>query len=572
MKERILALSLGLSFTFPAIFDSFSLPLFSKNSVPITTPYRYEDSNIASFGDKNIPVEEGEYIQILEEASNSIVEVSKTPIVNTFTPFAYRNEALTNVKPQHISEEPQGYFGKINLQGTSNYDNVKGISTFRGNNYRENAFYGSLDVSEKSLKKIWTNTIGQTDSWTGVGWNGQPAIIQWDDTVKNQMNLYNEFKQKTNFTEVIIGGLDSTIHFYDLASGLPSRPNIKVPSSIKGSVTIDPRGYPLLYVGQGINEVGGVSVKFGYHIFSLITGEELLFINGRDKFAYLSWGAFDGNPVIDAETDTMFLPGENGLIYIVRLNTNYDKENGTITISPVITKYRYTKNGKAGGTENAIAIYQNYAFFANNNGVVQCLELASLSPVWTFDMEDDCDSTIGLEEESGEIFLYTGCEVDKRRVAAPAYVRKLNGRTGEKIWSYSCQCQYDSDVNGGVLSSPIIGKNSISDLVIYNFSKVSSLYNGKMVALNKTTGAVVWEKDLTYYSWSSPVAVYSNSGDAYIVFGDFGGIVHLINARTGETIYQLQTGGGNMEGSPAIFDNHIVIGTRGKKVFRIDIQ
>ena len=70
----------------------------------------------------------------------------------------------------------------------------------------------------------------------------------------------------------------------------------------------------------------------GYHIFSLITGEELYFINGLDSFAYLGWGAFDGNPLLDATIDTLILPGENGVIYLIKLNTNYDKLNETIYI------------------------------------------------------------------------------------------------------------------------------------------------------------------------------------------------------------------------------------------------
>lgn len=574
MKEKFLALSLGLSFTFPAIFDSFRLPLFSQNNVAryVSKPSGY-DEQIVSIENDSIKITKEELQDNPSNGQSSqVMETVKTNIAKEFKPFDYKNETLVNFVAQNITEEPLGYLSKINMKGTSNYDNIQGISTFRGNNYRQNAFYGKLNVTEKTLEKIWTNHIGHTDNWSGIGWNGQPSIIRWNDDVKNQMNLYNEFKLKENFTEVIAGGLDSTVHFYDLDTGLPCRPSIKVPSSIKGSVTIDPRGYPLLYVGQGIDKVGGIPVKFGYHIFSLITGEELYFINGRDKFAYLSWGAFDGNPIIDAETDTMVLPGENGLVYVVKLNTNYDKQNGTISISPITTRYRYKKNGRAGGMENAMTVYRNYAFFSNNNGLVQCLELTSLSPVWSFNMEDDCDATIGLEEESGEVFLYVGCEVDKRKGECPAVVRKLNGRTGEPIWQYSCNCKYDADVNGGVLSSPIVGKNSISDLVIFNFAKVTSYYNGKMVALDKATGKIVWEKNLNYYSWSSPVAVYTETGESYIVFCDFSGTVSLINARTGETVYSLQTGGGNVEGSPAIFDNHIVFGTRGQKVFRIDIK
>ena len=76
----------------------------------------------------------------------------------------------------------------------------------------------------------------------------------------------------------------------------------------------------------------------------------------------------------------------------------------------------------------------------------------------------------------------------------------------------------------------------------------------------------------SYYSWSSPVAVYSNDGTPYIVFCNSIGQVLLIDALTGETLYTLNSGGGNFEGSPAIFNNKIVIGSRGKRIFCIEIK
>lgn len=511
--------------------------------------------------------------EISGESQNSIEAVVLTP-ANKIKEKIIINEIpelLVGVKSQIKTQNAETYSGEINLCEPTKYNKVKGITTFRGNNYRDTASYGYVNVTENKLQKIWTNVIGQTDTWTGVGWNGQPSIVEWDAETRKNMNLYSEFKEKENFVEVIYGTLDSHIHFYDLETGLPTRDPIKVESSIKGSITIDPRGYPLLYVGQGISQVSGESVRFGYHIFSLIDGKELFFINGRDKFAYLGWGAFDGNPLIDEKTDTLILPGENGLVYIAKLNTDYDISNGTISINPSVTRYRYTKNGYAGGMENSITIYENYAFFANNNGVVQALNLNTLTPLWTYNMEDDCDATIGLEEESDTIMLYVACEVDRRKTASPAFAKKIDGKTGKVIWEYSTVCQYDANVNGGALSSPIIGKQNISDLVIFNFSKTTNLRTGKMVALQKSDGTVAWEKDLNFYSWSSPVACYTADGKAYIIFCDSNGQVHLIDGKAGETLYTLQTGGGNIEGSPAVFNNSIIIGTRGKRIYRIDI-
>lgn len=109
--------------------------------------------------------------------------------------------------------------------------------------------------------------------------------------------------------------------------------------------------------------------------------------------------------------------------------------------------------------------------------------------------------------------------------------------------------------------------------MIFNAAKTEKTFNsGKMVALSKDTGALVWEKDLTIYSWSSPTAIYNKDGKGYVIFCDAYGKIHLIDARTGETLYVLNTGGGNMEGSPAIYNDIIVIGTRGQKIYGIKIS
>lgn len=48
--------------------------------------------------------------------------------------------------------------------------------------------------------------------------------------------------------------------------------------------------------------------------------------------------------------------------------------------------------------------------------------------------------------------------------------------------------------------------------------------------------------------------------------------MHLIDGKTGETLYTLNTGGGNFEGSPAIYNDIIVIGSRGQKIYGIKIK
>jgi hypothetical protein len=43
----------------------------------------------------------------------------------------------------------------------------------------------------------------------------------------------------------------------------------------------------------------------------------------------------------------MIEPGENGILYTVKLNTDYRPDEGTISLKPDITGYRYKSLKKA---------------------------------------------------------------------------------------------------------------------------------------------------------------------------------------------------------------------------------
>lgn len=69
---------------------------------------------------------------------------------------------------------------------------------------------------------------------------------------------------------------------------------------------------------------------------------------------------------MDAETDTRIYPGENGILYLIRLNTKYDLNSGTLSIDPGRTvKWRYygTRSSAESfwlGMEDSAAIYKGY--------------------------------------------------------------------------------------------------------------------------------------------------------------------------------------------------------------------
>lgn len=512
-------------------------------------------------------------ISISEKDKNKPAAITPldTPILNNFpakTVFDYQIIDNNNLV--------KDYKGKYDIRfgKPSEYSTLEGITCFRGNNYRNSAAFGFADISMKKLEKVWSKKIGYIDTWTGVGWNGQPSIVKWSDEAKKIMNLYAARKAKSNLREVIYATLDGNIYFLDLEDGKATRPLINVGYPHKGSVTIDPRGYPLLYAGQGIDEKAGKRVPIGYRIFSLINNKQLFFINGFDKLALRKWGAFDSTPLIDGGNDLMIEPGENGILYTVKLNTDYRPDKGTISIKPYMTGYRYKSPKKNTlGTENSAAIYKNLAYFADNSGTFQCVDLNTLRPVWIRDVTDDTDSTTVIDEISeSEVYVYTACEIDKQGSGGSCFIRKLDAFTGRLVWEKAYKCRYDKNTNGGALASPVLGKKDIENLVIYNIAKTGSAKNGgRLVALDKSTGNETWSIDLKYYCWSSPVDIYTKEGKSYIIACDSAGFMYLIEGKTGAVLDKLPLEA-NIEGSPAVYDNMIVVGTRGRKIWCVKVK
>lgn len=490
-----------------------------------------------------------------------------------------------------------------------NYQSIPGILTFRGNNFRNCASWGAITSNPTTLEQTWEyNKIGTlpssiwTFSWMGTGWTGQPLAVQWDYDVQQKMNMYPDKKSKKGLTEIIIATMDGKVYFFDMDDGKPTRDPINVGATIKGTPAVDPRGYPILYVGQGDNNgVAGTAAdgKIGYRIYSLIDSSLMYFQTGMDSRAYrTTWGACDSSPIINAASDTLIYPNENGMIYTVKLNTVFDKVAGKVSINPEKMDFRYLINGISGsdiGIESSMSIYDHYGYCSDNSGNMICIDLNTLKLVWIRQLDDDSDVTPVIEEEDGRVYLYCGTEVDWQKkdvldYQGASYTYKLDAMTGEEVWQTSYPCfthngvDKGDDVNGGMLGTPIVGKKSISNLVIFSYCMTNGLYSGNhLVAYNKETGDKVWDYSMNQYSWSSPVDVYDADGNAYIVMCDSVGQIHLVNGLTGARITYLQLiknkglegenkNAQNIESSPIVINGMIVVGTRGSSIYGVKIK
>jgi outer membrane protein assembly factor BamB len=470
---------------------------------------------------------------------------------------------------------------KIKFGSSSEYSELEGVTAFRGNNYRDNASFGTRTVSKKKLEIVWEKTglgaiTAHQSYWPGTGWTGQPLLVHWSEDVRKLMNINAEMKSK-DLVEIIYPTLDGNIYFLDLETGMPTRNKIEIGYPIKGTAMVDPRGYPVLYTGMGINENNGKFAEYKYRMINLLDQKEIYALFGRDEVAFRAWGANDSSALLDKKTDTLFNCGENGLVYKVKLNTKFDKSAGTLKMAPQITKYRYrSPYNDEQGIENSPAIYKNFIYFNDNGGTMQCVDLNTMKPVWIYETGDDTDSTTVIEATKEGVFLYTANEIDKRgdngkNKFADCNIRKFNALTGELIWQKDYQCLYNYYINGGALGTPIVGKADISNMVIYNICFTGSNTDGTMVALDKKTGNEIWKKKLTSYSWCSPVDFKSTDGKTYMVYNDFSGFIHLLDPMTGKTLDSVSLGK-NVESSPAIYNDTIVVGSYARKIFGIKVK
>ena len=459
----------------------------------------------------------------------------------------------------------------VKMNGPAGYASWSGaVLTFRGGPFRQNAAYGTVDIQKNKLEVVWSTPMGGIASYYGAGWTGQPAIVKWTKEVREMMNLTDEKKAVTALKEVILASQDGKVYFLDLADGQPTRDPINVGYPLKGTVSIDPRGMPMLSVGQAVSKINNTTGDIGFFLFNLINQKQMMFLNGRDKNASWANGAFNGSSLLDLNSDTLITAGGNGMLYTIMLNTTFDVGTGKLDIDPKISSYKAkatNEKNKHTCIDGSVAMYENYAYFADDIGILQCVDVNTMEPVWAVDTGDNTDATIALDfDEDGSLALYTGNTVKEQGKDGICTIRCLNALTGEQEWSCMLNVGYDSTEITGCMASPVIGQLSIGNMVIFTVAKAHE--GGEMIALDKNTGHMVWQQPMSSFSYSSPVAVYNENGDAWIIQGDSKGVLQLMDGKTGTLLDSIQLEG-SIIASPAVYNDTLVIGTSSKGVSKI---
>lgn len=490
---------------------------------------------------------------VAEEETATMIELPDT---------AYESVALIKATTRVLDTITSGELGNY----TDLYRTAPGVLAFRGNLYRDGDMGGKVKGRPSEIEVDWEvetaydgRQTGSSQGWGGgSGWSGQPVYIEWPDSLQKRHKDAGHLAQDFSGKEILVGSLCSNLYFIDFETGKASRQPIYVSNPIKGSVSLDPTLNGNVYLGHGIpNErpFGAATVNLDSH--------KMIDVFPEDRSAPRHWGAYDSSPV--RVGNFVFRPGENGTLY------KFDVTGEKPRLHSLMS---YTAGGHGPGMEASISVYGNYGYTADNSGYIVCTNLNNMKPVWAYNIGDDTDSTPMISVEDGIPYIYTGCEEDKTARGVVKYV-KLNGLNGQPVWEKEVPARRfnygQKHFDGGFYASTLNGLGNSSDMVFVNCVKNLNQQDGTFMAINKKTGETVYEIPLSHYAWSSPVGFLNENDEMYILTGDCAGTMYLIDAKKGELISKKKVGA-NFESSPVVAGNSAVVGSRGKKIYKVSLK
>lgn len=449
----------------------------------------------------------------------------------------------------------------------SHYDTAPGVFTFRGSAQRDMPQSGVLQAPPTKIEQEWvfvTDYDGRQTKYGvwggGSGWTGQPLYVEWSDSLMAlQRRRSKALTENFSSCEIIVGSLSSYVYFLDFETGKASRSAYYTGNPIKGTLSLDPRLNGNLYIGQGIPN----QTPFGAEVFNIFDHKSISFYD-RDPKAWRGWGAYDSSPLIAG--NFLIRASENGTLYKLVAD-----ESGV----KLHSRLRYRVKGKgAPGMEASPAVWRNYCYTLDNHGNLLCVNLNNMQPVWYFSNVDDSDASPVLQIEDGKPYLYVGSALDKQGEGGCCHLTKVDGLSGEKVWQQRIavrKIEYAGALReGGMFSTPLVGRGDCEGLIFTNICGMGDKDRGTFVAIDRLSGEIKYKRALQYYSWSSPVALYTAQGEMFVFTGDVFGNAYLIKASSGEILFSKKMAA-NFESSPVVVDNCVVVGSRGREIYKFKI-
>jgi outer membrane protein assembly factor BamB len=460
--------------------------------------------------------------------------------------------------------EPLNPWVDVRTVGQPWGDTVTGLLTFRGN--PTNSWYGTGPVPT-TPEILWrypdspmcsqSTDLGNTATWCGNGWTGQPVVWERSDGI----------------TELMFGGYDRKFHFVDAATGENLMDPIVTGDLVKGSPTLDPDGYPLVYFGSRDNYLRIVALD-GDQAEVLWKFQADLSVEGR-------WNDdWDGAPRI--VNDILFEGGENSIFYAWKLNRSYGPD-GKVTVDPVLLFKMASWNDQllaelapsqwigprweSTSIEDSVVVLEGRVYFGNSGGRVLGLDITNIEQgvapvVLDFWVGDDIDASIVADTQG---MLYVASEV-KRHLPIASQVGqliKLDPSHPDDPFVWGAFSETDYPYEGGFFSTPALG-----DGVIYAASN-----KGYLTVFDQETGEELWHDSIGSTQNTGPVHMASPvvvGGKLLLPLANgYLRCYDLTDPRNPVLDWEFKVGDATLEATPAVWNGTIYLASRDGYLYAI---
>jgi outer membrane protein assembly factor BamB len=385
-----------------------------------------------------------------------------------------------------------------------------------------------------------SSNLGTTKVWCGMGWTGQPLIAEHDGR-----------------RWAVFGGYDGNIHFMDAITGDRILPDVETGDIIKGTPTFDPDGFPLVYSGSRDDLLRVIAIDRPGQA-------EVLWTLDSESVRPVLWNDdWDSSPLV--LDDYLIVGSESSRFWVIKLNRTTDAQ-GLVQVAPTVVfttpawdSQAISANGdEVASVESSVAVHDNTVYFSTSAGLVLGYDLSGVADgiaprqVFRFYSGNDADASVVVDDEG---YLYSASEYDRplARAREVGQLTKLDpsNTVNPVVWKFDDSAA----LQGGVYGTPAIN----GDTIYFPTNE------GRLLGLDRATGATKWERRLPPPVWGSPAVV-----DDVLLIGDCQGFFHAFDVSNPDVpppeLWSVELGG-CIEATPAVWDGRIYIGTRAGHLF-----
>jgi outer membrane protein assembly factor BamB len=269
--------------------------------------------------------------------------------------------------------------------------------------------------------------------------------------------------------------------------------------------------------------------------------------------------------------DYLLEGGENGWLYVVRLHRGYDAD-GSVTVDPTIVatipgfdeQLLSDIGDQDVSIENSVSFRDGIVYFANSGGLVQGWDVSDLlaggsryERVFRFWTGDDTDASVVIDDDG---FLYVASEYQRfnERSREVGQLMKLDPSRPKDplVWGIAAT-EIGFEGAGGSWSTPALH----GDLVYFTTAA------GRVLAVDRASGRIVWELQIGVPAIASPVVV-----DDVLIQGDCTGSLYawdVSKPRIEPPQLWKMTFSGCVESTPAVWHGWLFLGTRAGAVYGV---